>query len=75
MQLLVSVHVLRVLRSLLTPFKEAQVALEVGKVFDTEQPIVSYENLGIAVLFISFLQRFCDMFLRRGFQNRFNRIA
>ena len=31
-------------------FKEAQVALEVGKVFDTEKSIVRYDNLGIARL-------------------------
>ena len=31
-------------------FKEAQVALEVGKVFDTEKSIINYENLGIGRL-------------------------
>ena len=38
------------LKDLASSFKEAQVALEVGKVFDTEQTIVSYDNLGIARL-------------------------
>ena len=38
------------IKDLARSFKEAQVALEVGKVFDTEQSIVSYDNLGIARL-------------------------
>ena len=37
-------------KDLAKSFKEAQVALEVGKVFDTEKSIVSYDNLGIARL-------------------------
>ena len=36
------------IKDLARSFKEAQVALEVGKVFDTEKNIVSYDNLGIA---------------------------
>ena len=36
------------IKELAHSFKEAQVALEVGKVFDTEKTIISYENLGIA---------------------------
>ena len=36
------------IKDLARSFKEAQVALEVGKVFDTEKPIVSYNHLGIA---------------------------
>ena len=38
------------IKDLARSFKEAQVALEVGKVFDTEKTIVSYDNLGIARL-------------------------
>jgi len=34
------------LRDLAKSYKEAQVAIEVGKVFDTEKYVVSYENLG-----------------------------
>ena len=33
-----------------TRLKEAQVAIEVGKVFDTEKTIINYENLGIGRL-------------------------
>ena len=38
------------INGLASSFKEAQIALEVGKVFDTEKTIVSYDNLGIARL-------------------------
>jgi carbohydrate diacid regulator len=37
-------------KDLARSFKEAQIALEVGKVFDTDKTIVSYDNLGIARL-------------------------
>ncbi len=43
-------------------------ALEVGKVFDTEQPIVSYENLGIARLIYQLPTTLCDMFLSEVFK-------
>ena len=34
-------------KDLAQSFKEAQIAMEVGKVFDTEQAIVSYDHLGM----------------------------
>ena len=37
-------------KDLARSFKEAQMALEVGKVFDTDKVIVTYDNLGIARL-------------------------
>ena len=49
-------------------FKEAQVALEVGKVFDTEKAIVNYDNLGIARLIYQLPTTLCDMFLREVFK-------
>lgn len=49
-------------------FKEAQVALEVGKVFDTQRAIVSYENLGIARLIYQLPTTLCDMFLKEVFK-------
>lgn len=39
-------------------------ALEVGKVFDTEKVIVSYDNLGIARLIYQLPTTLCEMFLR-----------
>ena len=38
------------IRDLARAYKEAQVAIEVGKVFDTEKSIINYENLGIGRL-------------------------
>ena len=38
------------LRELAKSYKEAQIAIEVGKVFDTEKYIINYENLGIGRL-------------------------
>ena len=56
------------IKELAGSFKEAQVALEVGKVFDTERTIVSYENLGIARLIYQLPTTLCDMFLREVFK-------
>ncbi len=55
-------------KELAKSFKEAQVALEVGKVFDKERKVVSYENLGIARLVYQLPTTLCDMFLREVFQ-------
>lgn len=49
-------------------FKEAQTALEVGKVFDTEKVIVSYDNLGIARLIYHLPTTLCESFLREVFK-------
>ena len=49
-------------------FKESQIALEVGKVFDTEKTIVTYENLGIARLIYQLPTTLCEMFLREIFK-------
>lgn len=56
------------IKELAKSFKEAQVALEVGKVFDTEKTIVSYENLGIARLIYQLPTTLCDMFLKEVFK-------
>lgn len=55
-------------KDLARSFKEAQIALEVGKVFDTEKTIVSYDNLGIARLIYQLPTTLCDMFLREVFK-------
>lgn len=49
-------------------FKEAQVALEVGKVFDNERAIVSYNNLGIARLIYQLPTTLCETFLNEVFK-------
>lgn len=49
-------------------FKEAQIALEVGKVFDTDKAIVSYDNLGIARLIYQLPTTLCETFLKEVFK-------
>lgn len=56
------------IRDLARSFKEAQIALEVGKVFDTDKIIVSYDNLGIARLIYHLPTTLCDTFLQEVFK-------
>ena len=56
------------IKELARSFKEAQVALEVGKVFDTERSIISYDNLGIARLIYQLPTTLCEMFLKEVFK-------
>ncbi len=56
------------LKDLAHSFKEAQTALEVGKVFDTEKTIVSYDNLGIARLIYQLPTTLCETYLREVFK-------
>ncbi len=56
------------IRDLARSFKEAQVALEVGKVFDTEKDIIAYENLGIGRLIYQLPTTLCEMFLHEVFK-------
>lgn len=55
-------------RDLARSYKEAQVALEVGKVFDTEKDIIAYENLGIGRLIYQLPTTLCEMFLNEVFK-------
>jgi carbohydrate diacid regulator len=55
------------IKDLARSFKEAQISLEVGKVFDTEKTIVRYDNLGIARLIYQLPTTLCEMFLREVF--------
>ncbi len=56
------------IKELARSFKEAQVSLEVGKVFDTEKAIVRYDSLGIARLIYQLPTTLCEMFLREVFK-------
>ena len=56
------------IKDLARSFKEAQVALEVGKVFDTDKMIVSYDNLGIARLIYQLPTTLCETFLKEIFK-------
>ena len=56
------------IKDLARAYKEAQVAIEVGKVFDTEKNIISYENLGIGRLIYQLPTTLCEMFLNEVFK-------
>ncbi|MEG2082050.1 MAG: helix-turn-helix domain-containing protein [Oscillospiraceae bacterium] len=56
------------IKDLANSFKEAQIALEVGKVFDTERTIVNYEHLGVARLIYQLPTTLCEMFLKEVFK-------
>ena len=56
------------LKDVAKSFKEAQVALEVGSVFDTEKNIITYENLGIARLIYQLPTTLCEMYLTEVFR-------
>ncbi len=55
-------------RDLARAYKEAQVAIDVGKVFDTERSIITYENLGIGRLIYQLPTTLCEMFLQEVFK-------
>ena len=56
------------LRELADAYKEAQTAIEVGKVFDTEKRIINYENLGIGRLIYQLPTTLCEIFLSEVFE-------
>ena len=56
------------LRSLADSYKDAQTAIDVGKVFDTEKTIINYENLGIGRLIYQLPTTLCDIFLDEVFK-------
>lgn len=49
-------------------YKEAQVAIEVGRVFNEDQSILSYDNLGIGRLIYQLPIRLCELFLHEVFR-------
>ena len=56
------------LRNLADSYKEAQTAIDVGKVFDTERSILNYENLGIGRLIYQLPTTLCEIFLSEVFK-------
>ena len=56
------------LRELADSYKEAQTAIEVGKVFDTEKSISNYEKLGIGRLIYQLPTTLCEIFLSEVFK-------
>lgn len=51
-----------------TAYKEAQIALEVGKVFDDEKMVLNYDNLGIGRLIYQLPTKLCELFLQEVFK-------
>ena len=56
------------LRELADAYKEAQTAIEVGKVFENEKTIINYENLGIGRLIYQLPTTLCEIFLSEVFE-------
>ena len=56
------------LKDLARAYKEARISLEVGKVFDIEKPIMSYESLGIGRLIYQLPTTLCEIFLGEVFK-------
>ena len=60
--------VARHLRELADRYKEAQVAIEVGRVFETDKTVIHYENLGIGRIIYQLPTTLCEMFLSEVFK-------
>ncbi len=56
------------LRDLAIRYKEAQTAIDVGKVFDTDKSVINYESLGIGRLIYQLPVTMCEMFLAEVFK-------
>ena len=56
------------IRELARAYKEAGIAIDVGRVFDTEKTIINYENLGIGRLIYQLPTTLCEMFLQEVFK-------
>lgn len=56
------------LKDIARSFKEAQIAVEIGKVFDDSITIMNYESLGIARLIYQLPTTLCEMFLSEVFK-------
>ncbi|MCR5746538.1 MAG: helix-turn-helix domain-containing protein [Lachnospiraceae bacterium] len=58
-----------VLRDLSRSYKEANIAIEVGKIFFDNIKILSYKNLGLGRLIYQLPMPFCTMFIEEIFDN------
>lgn len=56
------------LRELADRYKEAQVAIEVGRVFESEKTIIHYESLGLGRIIYQLPTTLCEMFLNEVFK-------
>lgn len=60
----------RHLRELADKYKEAQVAIDVGRVFESEKSIINYENLGLGRIIYQLPTTLCEMFLNEVFKKK-----
>ena len=58
----------RHLRELADRYKEAQVAIDVGRVFESEKSIINYETLGLGRIIYQLPTTLCEMFLNEVFK-------
>ena len=58
----------RHLRELADRYKEAQVAIDVGRVFESEKTIINYETLGLGRIIYQLPTTLCEMFLNEVFK-------
>ena len=56
------------LRELADRYKEAQVAIEVGRIFENDKDIIYYESLGLGRIIYQLPTTLCEMFLREVFK-------
>ena len=56
------------LRELADRYKEAQVAIEVGCIFDADSNIIHYDNLGLGRIIYQLPTTLCEMFLNEVFK-------
>jgi carbohydrate diacid regulator len=57
-----------VLKDIARSFKEAQVAVDIGNVFDENFTVMNYENLGIGRLIYQLPTTLCEMYLSEIFR-------
>lgn len=56
------------LKDVARSFKEAQIAVDIGRVFDEELTVMNFENLGIGRLIYQLPTTLCEMFLSEVFK-------
>ena len=58
----------RHLRELADKYKEAQVAIDVGRIFENDKTIINYESLGLGRIIYQLPTTLCEMFLNEVFK-------
>lgn len=58
------------LRELADRYKQSQMAIDVGRIFDSDSKIIKYDNLGIGRLIYQLPVTMCEMFLAEVFKKK-----